>query len=103
MTGGRASGLINDDLSTLEADVRLANGREIAILGALAAGIVLLVRLTQRSQKRKEMHDTAVATLTESGEFFRAGGKQAGERLDRWLLSGFEAPRCSPLLSRERA
>jgi hypothetical protein len=52
--------------------VRLANGREIAILGVVAAGIVLLVRLTQRSQERKEMHDAAVATLTESGEFFFA-------------------------------
>ncbi|HYN80280.1 MAG TPA: hypothetical protein VES88_02165 [Gemmatimonadaceae bacterium] len=52
--------------------MRLARWREIAILGTIAAGIVLLVRLTQRSQKRKEMHDTAVATLTESGEFFFA-------------------------------
>lgn len=56
----------------MEAEVRLAQLREIATLGALAAAIVLLFRLTQRSQKRKEMHDTAVATLTESGEFFLA-------------------------------
>jgi hypothetical protein len=57
-----------------EAEVRLANGRGLATLGAFALGvaIVLLVRLTQKTQRRKDMRDNAVATLRESGEHFFA-------------------------------
>lgn len=69
----QAIGHINSTMiNHREADVRLANGRGLAALGgfALALGIVALVRLTQKTQRRKEMRDNAVATLRESGEHF---------------------------------
>jgi uncharacterized membrane protein len=61
--------------STGRQKVRLAYGEAIVKVGAVAvaaAGIVLLVRLTKRAEARKEMRENAVATLTESGEFFFA-------------------------------
>ena len=52
--------------------MRLANERVITALGAFAlgAGVVLLLRLSQRTWKRKVARDNAVSKLRESGEFF---------------------------------
>ena len=52
----------------------IAKERAIATLGAfaLAASIVLLVRVTQRAWRRKALRDNAVSKLRESGEFFLA-------------------------------
>lgn len=63
--------------------MRLANEKGIVALAvfALAAGATLLVRLIQREQRRRSMHDTAVETLRESGEHFLpdySSGRQAG-------------------------
>lgn len=54
--------------------MRFANERAVATLGgfALAAGILLLLRLAQKARRRKELRDNAVSKLRESGEFFFA-------------------------------
>jgi hypothetical protein len=48
-----------------------ARERAIATLGAfaLAASIVLLVRLSQKARRRKVVRDNAVSKLRESGEY----------------------------------
>lgn len=52
--------------------MRLAHEKGIVALTvfALAAGVTLLLRLIQREQRRRSMHDTAVETLRASGEHF---------------------------------